>query len=372
MANMMDYLMWRGDLPVRAAPWCAVDSLIMASFCYNDLSDLAADGQGLPLRELAPRLDLMERTGNQYFVQWRSLLYAMAESERFGGMRVHDYVDTVDPERRMQFSAVTAELDDGSTFVAFRGTDNTLVGWREDFNMSYESPVPAQQSAVEYLERACLWAKGPLRVGGHSKGGNLAAYAAAHVSETAQRQLSGIYSFDGPGLDDETIAGAGYARIRPALHSIIPQSSVVGLLMNYHADYTVVRAKAVSLLAHDAFTWQVLGPRFVEAGLTDASRLMDETLHQWLKQCDTAQRKEFVDTVFELLSATEASTLAEISGEKLKSAAAILSATHGMDGETKRMFLRLIGQFLSIGASNAWDMMTDRQRGQKLRPGAEA
>ena len=371
MANMMDYLVWRGDLSVSDVPWCVVDSLIMASFSYNDLSDLAGGDQGLPLRELAPRLDLMERTGNQYFVQWRALLYAMAESVRFGGMRVHDYVNVVDAEREMQFSAVTAELDDGSTFVAFRGTDSTLVGWREDFNMSYESPVPSQQSAVEYLERAGLRAKGPLRVGGHSKGGNLAAYAAAHVSTKTQQRLLGVYSFDGPGLDDDTIASAGYHRIRPMLYSIIPQSSVVGLLMDYHADYTVVRAKAVSLLAHDAFTWQVMGPRFVEAGLTDASRLMDETLHEWLKQCDTAQRKVFVDTMFELLSATEAKTLAEISGEKLKSAAAILSATHGMDGETKRMFLRLIGQLLSIGASNAWDMMTDRQRGQRLHTGAE-
>lgn len=377
MANMMDYLIWRGDLDMGSVTWCDVDGLILASFCYNDLSSGAQALQAeAPLRELAPQLDLMARTGNQYFLQWRALLYAMAEGTRFGGMRVHHYENVVDSARETQFSALTCDLDDGSAYVAFRGTDSTLVGWREDFNMSYESPVPAQNSAVAYLEAAAARAPGPLRVGGHSKGGNLAAYAAAHVSQAVQKRLISVYSFDGPGLDDATIASPGYEHIRPVLRSIIPQSSIVGLLMNYHANYTVVRAKAVSILAHDAFTWQVQGPRFVPAGLTDASRLLDETVHEWLKKCTPDQRKVFVDALFEILSATDATTTTELSGDKLRSAAAMLAATRGMDTETRRMFLLLIGRFLSIGASNVLGLVAERQRERiagledKLHPGA--
>lgn len=363
MANMMDYLTWRGDLTLEASPWCAVDSLIMASFCYNDLGDHVSDGKGMSLRELAPLLDLKERTGNQYFVQWRDLLYAMAATVRFQDMRIHDYVDMVDPARPVQFSAVTAELSNGASFVAFRGTDNTLVGWREDFNMSYESPVPAQQEAVAYLEYIALHTDGLIMVGGHSKGGNLAAYAAAHVSEEVQRRLTGVYSFDGPGLDDETVSSPGYARIRPVLWSVIPQSSVVGLLMNYHQGYTVVHSTAISLLQHDAFTWQIEGPRFVQLrGVDKGSALMDRTVHEWLKACTPEQRRTFVDTVFTLLESTRASTLAEMSAEKLRSAAAIVTATLDMDADVRKMLMQLLGQFISIGAAGAWDMLTERPR----------
>lgn len=369
MPNMMDYLIWRGNLTLSASPWCPVDSLIMASFSYNDLGSHVSDRQGLPLRKLAPLLDLKERTGNQYFAQWRDLLYAMADSERFGDLRIHDYVNLIDPSRPVQFSAVTAALPDGASFVAFRGTDSTLVGWREDFNMSYESPVPAQQEAVAYLEHIALHTTGPMLVGGHSKGGNLAAYAAAHVSEAAQERIRGIYSFDGPGLDDETVASSGYARIRPVLQLIIPQSSIVGLLMNYRQGYTVVRSTAISILQHDAFTWQIMGAGFVEMQRVDkGSVLMDRTVHEWLKQCTPEQRRVFVDTLFTLLESTHATTLAEIGADKLRSAAAIITATRDMDADSRRMFMHLLGQFISIGAAGAWDMITERPR-QLLQEG---
>ncbi len=361
LPNMMDYLTWRGDLPLSAAPWCEVDSLIMASFCYNQLGDHAVSSAPEALRDVAPLLDLKERTGNLNFRQWRDLLYAMADSARFGDIGLHDYVDVIDPERSMQFSAVTAQLTDGNAFVAFRGTDNSLVGWREDLNMSFESPVPAQEEAVVYLERACLNARGGVLTGGHSKGGNLAAYAAAHVSPEAQARIIGVYSFDGPGLDDATMASPGYARIQPVMRSILPQSSIVGLLMAYHPDYQVVHSTALGLLQHDAFTWQLAGPRFALIHQVDAaSQLMDETLHDWLKACTPEQRRAFVDALFTLLDATGATTLSEMSSEKLRSAVSILGAARELDADARRMLIQLVRQFVAIGASNAWEMIVQR------------
>ena len=148
MPNMMDYLTWRGDLSLQAAPWCLVDSLILASLSYNPFGQTIASPEGMTLRDCAPLLGLEKMTGNLYFQQWRALLLTMAETERFGSMRLHNGVDLVDPARGMQFAALTAELSDGSCLIAFRGTDSTLVGWREDFNMSFESPVPAQTEAT--------------------------------------------------------------------------------------------------------------------------------------------------------------------------------------------------------------------------------
>lgn len=372
MPNMMDYLDWRGDLTLRQSPWNLVDSLIMASLSYNPFQDAVSDDQGRTLRECAPLLGLENMTGGQYFRQWRALLYAMANSERFGGMRLHDYVNEIDEERIIQFSALTAELEDGSVFVAFRGTDSTLVGWREDFHMSFESPVPAQVEAVAYLRRQAERTERPLRVAGHSKGGNLAVYAAAHLPAELQGRILSVCSFDGPGLDEETMHSPGYARIRPVLHSVLPQSSVVGLLMHYHADYTVVRSTAVSILQHDAFTWQVRGTGFEELRQVDAaSRIMDETLHAWLQNASTEQRRRFVDAMFEIINATHAETIAEMSNEKFRAALSMLQATRDMDPETRRMFNHLIGEFLRLGAGNVWEMISSKVPRPRPREGIQ-
>lgn len=363
MPNMMDYLAWRGDLPLTVAPFTPVDGLILASLSYNDLGPHAESGEGMLLRDLAPLLPLKAQTGNQYFLQWRALLYAMADTVRFGAIRLHDYVNLVDDERSIQFSAVTADLPNGQVCVCFRGTDNSLVGWREDFTMAYESPVPAQMEALTYLERTALRQGGDLLAVGHSKGGNLASYAAAHAAPETQSRIRGVYSFDGPGLDDATLESEGYGRIRGVVHAVIPQSSVVGLLLAHHPDYTVVRSTAVSLLQHDAFTWQLSGPRFEELGDVDTgSQLMDETLHEWLCQAPPTQRRVFVETLFSLLEATGAATLSDLSADKLRSALAILSATRAVDAETGRMIGRLISSFVAIGMGNLLDAATRKPR----------
>lgn len=377
MPNMMDYLTWRGDLTLQASPWCLVDSLIMASMSYNPFQDVVADSTGMSLRECAPLLHLDKLTGNQYFQQWRGLLLGMAETERFGGMRMHDYVNDIDTERSIQFSAITAELSDGTTFVAYRGTDSTLVGWREDFNMSFETPVPAQTAAVEYLVRIAGQSDRPLRISGHSKGGNLAAYAAAHAPEAVQKRILSVCSFDGPGLDEKTMNSEGYARIRPVLYSVLPQSSIVGLLMNYHADYIVVRSTAVSIMQHDAFTWQLNGPNFEELQQVDAgSHIMDETVHAWLREASPEKRKVFVDAMFELLTANNAETTSEMSSEKFRTALAMLQASWDMEPETRKMFNHLIGEFLRLGAGNVWEMISAKVPRRRLRvtlamPGSE-
>ncbi len=354
MANILDYLTWRGDLPLSAVPWTPVDALLLANLSYNDLPPVAATDRGALLTDLAADMEEAPVPEGTYDAQWHQLIFAMADTVRFGHLRMHDYVNMVDDARNIQFSAVTAELPDGQRCVCFRGTDSTLVGWREDFTMAFESPVPAQMEAVTYLERAAIRAPGGLYVVGHSKGGNLAAYAAAHASPVTQEQLLGVYSFDGPGLDADTMASEGYARIRPVLHAVIPQSSVVGLLITDHPDYTVVRSDAVGLLQHDSFSWQLIGPRFDELGEVDAaSRVIDDTLHAWLKQSTPDQRRTFVDTVFSILEATGEDTLHAISADKLKSAAAMLSAARNIDPETGRMIARMVGQLLTIGAGNA-------------------
>ena len=358
MANLVDYLAWRGDLTLHQSPWCDVDSLAMACLSYVKLQEAAEEP--VELRAMQEPDEFDDQLINRFFARCRSLFDDMASSRRFGSMVLHDYVDIIDETGVMQFSAVTADLPDGTCFIAFRGTDSTLVGWREDFRMAYESPVPAQEEAVRYLLRMAQACVGKLRLGGHSKGGNLAVYAAAYVPEDIQQRILSVSSFDGPGLDDATIASEDYARIRPLITSVIPQSSVVGLLLGYHPEYTVVKSNTLGLLQHDAFTWEVLGAHFVEMEDVDAgSSLLAETLHEWLQECTPEERKRLVDAVFDVLASSNAKSFSEMSEEKLRSMSAILTASIGMDPKKVFLFLRLLHSFLRIGAGNVIERLTE-------------
>ena len=358
MANMMDYLSWRGDLTLSSSPWNDVDSLIMACACYADLP--AAEQGMLTWQQAALSIPRDRERSTDFIRQCYVLLERAAEYPRFAEVTLHTFVNEVDPERDIQFSAITADLPDGTRFVAFRGTDHSIVGWREDFTMAFESPVPAQTEALHYLEKAAEAGK-PLRIGGHSKGGNLACYAAAHASDPARALIHSVYSFDGPGLDDATIVSDGYARIRSRIHSYIPQSSVVGLLLAYHEDYTVVRANAIGLAQHDAFTWQVLGAKFVEAdGVDRASQVVDQTVHAWLTQVSHDQRRVFIDALFDILEATKATTFTDLTSGP-HHIPAILHATRNTDPDVLRMIAQLIGRFFRTGASTLFDMLTGRE-----------
>ena len=203
MGSMLDYIAWRGDLTLDREPWNDIDSLIMASICYCDLSAC----QDRPLKAPTNVFPPAPENSSPYAKARLELLQAAAKSARFGDLVFCGYVSVLKPEAGIQFSAVSALCPDGTLCVAYRSTDNTIVGWREDFSMSYMSPVPAQTAAVAYLTR--LMERCPdkrVRVVGHSKGGNLALYAASHLPEAQQAMIETVASFDGPGLDDDTVA----------------------------------------------------------------------------------------------------------------------------------------------------------------------
>ena len=356
MPNMMDYLAWRGDVALGYSPFNDVDSLILASLSY--LTYPAEEGL---LRDLALSVPEVDRNQFAFVHEIRAMLSAAALTERFAGIRMHHPIAVTDQDRDMQFAAVTFDLPDGTHYVAFRGTDSTIVGWREDFNMAFESPIPAQTAAVKYLTEAAALTDGPLIIGGHSKGGNLAVYAAAHAGAEIQSRIRLIYSFDGPGLDDATMASDGYANIARRIRSFVPQQSVVGLLMTYHPEYTVVKSDGVSLLQHDSFTWQVLGTDFIAVTELDvSSQLVDQTVHAWLSQVSKEQRKVFIDTIFDILEASGATTVKELLHDIPGRLPAVLKALQKVDFETAKMIITLWGQFVHLGASNVIELIRQR------------
>lgn len=307
VSNMLDYIRWRGDLPFAMVPLGEVDGLILAQLSMIRWEE-GLEGSAT-LRFLVPLIREEPVAVGFTADNDKKLLTAVETSERFGSLRISDYVHQLDERSEMQFGAITLHLAEDAHYIAFRGTDNSVVGWKEDFNMAFSEPVPAQGAAVDYLERIAEKYKGRLWVGGHSKGGNLAMYAASGVSDSVRERIAQIYNFDRPGFSDRMEASVLYGRIEGKLHSYLPQGSVVGLLLAHPEAYTVVKSNSIGVLQHDPYSWQVEGPGFLRMpGLNADSTRLDTAFRQWLSEMSDEDRTDLVDTLFEIINATEAKT----------------------------------------------------------------
>ena len=365
--TVIDYVQWRGDLSFAESPWNEIDSVIAALISYANFGEnelTFESGQALRLSSLASSdlLDRLPQDGLGNAAENRSqFLRELAVSRRFQDIAVLDQVNDVDPSRDIQFSAITLDVPDVGTVVVFRGTDTTLVGWKEDFMLSYMTPVPAQTAALAYLEKAAAATAGPLYIVGHSKGGNLALYSATYTGPGIRNRIRKIYSFDGPGLDDETVASERYRAIEPLIRSFVPTGSIIGMLLNYNPIYRVVQSRKVSLLQHDPFNWLMVGRHFLEEeNLSSGAQVMDRTIHEWLRTCTSQQREIFVTTLFSLLDKKDKDSGKADGDDPVDKA----------DDNTKKMIQSMINRLIAIHAGESWDINIRRpliQASERLR-----
>ena len=316
MADIFDYLLWRGDLSLEAVGLNPVDTLILSELSYIHYEGLVPEGfqHPVPLKVAAEAfLALPDWEARTRSKKDGDLIAKCAGTERFSALKLIFYRSELLPEQESQFAAVTWLLPDGSALVTYRGTDMTLTGWREDFNMSFQEFVPAQEKALRYLEAFGRVHEGPIALAGHSKGGNLAVYAAARAQPELQERLVSVHNHDGPGFHSAMTADPGYRAVLPKVRTFVPQSSVVGMLLEHEEPYTVVRSRQLSLLQHDPYSWEVLGGGFVYMEELDAdSRFLDQTIKAWLAGTTMAERNLFVDAVFELLTLGEIDDLRDV------------------------------------------------------------
>lgn len=329
MANAIDYIDWRGDLSFDVSSFNEVDNLLLCRLTSLDFTGIVpADGE-MPLAEAA-RLyferygDEDRRLGVLLAPGSVTMVKRMLQSARFSRLVLADYENRVDERRELQFCAVTVLVPDGTAFVAFRGTDDTLVAWKEDFYMGSMRTVPAQEEAAAYLCRAAWRYEQPLRVGGHSKGGNLSVYAAMSAPEEVQARLLDVYNNDGPGFRDSVGGTEGYRRIKERIHTILPQYSLVGVLLKTDDDFEIVESCETGISAHNGFTWQVKGRRFVRcADFPFRTRVFSEAMRGWTEDLSYDERRELTDLFFGALESTGARTLTDLTAQKLRKAAAV-------------------------------------------------
>ena len=326
MANMIDYLDWRGDVPFSVSPFNEVDNLLFTQLSFIDLEGI------LPQRVSEGRMPLWEAAEKYFEVHpdestnmglivpaaIRTMIRRMAQCERYKNLPLAGYVNRIDESVQEQFAALTVLINEREAYISYRGTDDTLVGWKENFNMSFMKAIPAQLDAVDYLNHAAADIPHQrLYVGGHSKGGNLAIYAAIHCEEAIKNRIIRVYSNDGPGYRREVVDSPCYRQMEERIVNYVPQSSVIGRLLEHDDHYTVVQSSATGLWQHDSFTWDVLGTRFVEApALTKDSVRIERALKKWIAELDDAQREKFVDAFYQVLTSTNAKTLTDLTRDR--------------------------------------------------------
>ena len=305
MANVCDYVRWRGDLTLEQSEFNEIDNLILARFSYFPFDKIIRENEIATIKELSRRFSNQDVT--KLPILWKDdveLFPLMGNSKRFGGMLATKYINKIDAEQEKQFSAITVLMPDGTIYVSYRGTDNTIVGWKEDFNMSFKSHIASQISAKQYLEEiAKEYPSSKIIIGGHSKGGNIAVYAATFASKDVKDRIINVYNNDGPGFCEDVIETPEYQEILPRVHTYIPQSSIIGRLMNHKEKYTIVESVQRGIMQHDLYSWQVLGKEFVTLKkLTNESEFIDKTITGWLENVEPSKREQVIDVIFEILS----------------------------------------------------------------------
>lgn len=361
MNNMVTYAQSTMDT-FGQRPVGSVDSLIFSWVSYMHFPE-GIEGlrtwEGVRLQELLRAecfeemfADLWDPQGN------KELMFALAASPRFRDVRLCGYVERLDKEKEEQFAAVTFKIAPDLSYIAFRGTDATLVGWKEDFNMAFQCPVPSQEAAVCYLKAATEKCPGRILVGGHSKGGNLSVYSAVKCGPDVQKRIQRIYSHDGPGFQKHILESEDFLRIRPKVEKTLPQSSLVGMLLENQEDFLVVKSSSVSLLQHDPFSWIVREGQFdILSDLTAGAKFRDVTLNEWIYQLPREERERFVDALFEVIGANDIEKVAEFGEEWQKNIPAAFRKVSQMDAQTRNILFDALRKLASLSIRNFGGMI---------------
>ncbi|MBP5209241.1 MAG: DUF2974 domain-containing protein, partial [Clostridia bacterium] len=362
------YLRWRGDLPLSAVPPTEVDGLILAMDCFLNYTGIVPrDFDGVPV-DFCPAVEAFFRrpAKERHFGAIipdiiGTLAEATARAPRFGGVKLIGYDKRLDKATQEQFGALTYLLPDGSLYVTYQGTDDSLIGWKENFMLAFVSPVRAQIRAADYLTRAArAFPDAPIRVAGHSKGGNLALYAAACAPPDVQDRLVSAFSFDGPGFMPSFFEEPGFARVADRLWTYIPESSIVGALLEHSDRFCYIASTEKNILQHDPFSWVAEGDRFARREERSAfGRRADRAFCRWIGGITMTQRQQFTDSLFSVLTAPGL-TLTDIISDKLRSTRMILSSFAKLPKADRSLMFGIFHRLLRAAREHGEDEMRGR------------
>ena len=329
-----------------------VDALIFTWLSYYHISD------SIYKKESFDELAIKDFYNAKYFDSMtfdvfdipnsKKLLSRVAASPRFRDLTVFYYSENTDKKIEKQFSAMTFKMGNNEYFVAYRGTDHSFVGWKEDFNMSFLKHIPAQIDAKDYLTKVMSEKKGEYTLGGHSKGGNLAMYAASFVDSEYKKRIKCIYNFDGPSLNSKLISDDGYGEIKNLIKKYVPQSSMVGMCFENTSDYKIINSNSVGVLQHNPFTWEVSGNNLKI--LNDSSfdsKAFKSGINALVSTLSESEIKQFIDSIYNVLETTKADTAEEFIKDLPKNLAIVLGSIGSLNDEQKNLLFKVAKIYIS-------------------------
>ncbi len=357
MSNIIDYALTEkrsfADFPLNR-----VDSLIFSQIAYVNfaavLPNLQADQFYLKLNYFQQKALLKEEFASMFQHVWQKeksgqLLLALAKSPRFSQIKLNFYVEELDQKNLKQFSALSFLINEKQTYIAFRGTDDSVIGWHESLNMTYLHVTASHQEAAAYLKKVTSKTKGELFIGGHSKGGSLATYASLMLPLSAQKRIAKIYNHDGPGLNKDWWQHLRTPLIAKKIDKTIPRSSLIGKLLDDGQKYQIVKSRRFGLMQHDPFSWLVKNGDFVQSQKESQSvNKAAKSLSVWLKQIPPTKRAAVIDIFFQVLQATDITNLHQLQKIDRKKFGEILRHLKNIDSETKELIKTLLKKLLII------------------------
>ena len=359
--ELMDYLQWRNDVSLRAAPFNEIDNVILSYLAYMDFGELLrgeeCDCSIEDCFELFRQKHSLEKIReSRHFIERAPLLLEdMVRGARFRGTKVVHFREVFDKEKVQQFAALVFLLPDGTKYVSFRGTDLSITGWKEDFLMSFTAETEGAKEAVSYLNEVAACVEGDLILGGHSKGGNFAMFAAAFCDDAVKERILKVYNNDGPGFREEIVRSAAYRELLPKITNIVPQTSIIGRLLSNEAAHTVVKSTAAGIFQHDVTTWEVTKDKFVRAEPDAFSDFVEKSLGTWLETMDDEARKSLVETVFSMIEMTEAETFVEFGENLFKNTGLIIKGFGKLPKEKRSELTAALGGLAEAGKATVLD-----------------
>jgi len=360
MANLFDYLAWRGDLSFTQSPLNAVDFLIFSQMSYLPFDGIVPgpdEKEGvsmyLVLNKIKEKMRVYKSDTDLAFKEDPEFIDALYSSNRFRNCQLHGFVNKINTDHEYQFSAICIYTGDDSSSVVIRGTDASIVGWKENFNMCFMDVIPAQLEAVNYLEKISPLLKGSLRIGGHSKGGNLAIYAASFCKKNIQKRITEIFSYDSPGFNENVIASDGYSAVKDRIKAYVPQTSVIGMLFEHGNNLNVIKSSETGLMQHSLYSWEIAQTSMIRVDkVTSGSRFIDKTLREWIDSLSSEDREKVIEAMYTILDASDVKSIHELENSFILSMGKIIKFLGNIDEHTRKLIKKTFIEFLRSARRN--------------------
>ena len=352
--NILDDVLQMQDITLEQKPFNDVDSLVFSALAYFPFENILTK-EKTKFCEIDENSIVLTDKLSELYKNHYNLLKAVVKSKRYADFEISDYTNIFCQENTKQFAAVCF-ANKNFVYVAFRGTDSTITGWKEDANMSFLKSVPAQEEARLYLKKVAKnHKKKRILVGGHSKGGNLAIYASAKASWLLKRKIMTIFCHDGPGFCQEFFEEKGYIKISPRIKKTVPPSSIIGMLLDNPTPYQVVDSEGKSIFQHNPYFWIVQDHEFAPVKeVKPGWRMFNDGINKWVKGITTQKRKEFIDLLFDFFETaeiTEFKSKKEVLFLAFKNRKALIEKYKNLDEETKEFFAITIKEIFAF----VWD-----------------